>query len=141
MPDRGLENDADEFARLLTPRAVPSARFVHNLSQDIRHAAYEKMGHGSSISFDDMVIELRKLVRLLCETLIPIQPRSDFVLTLERHLQSTAAAQIADRQRRRRWLMVGSVIGSALSFVGVVTALVLRRRNGRVQTNKPVSMT
>jgi hypothetical protein len=99
------------------------------------------MGHGSSISFDDMVIELRKLVRLLCETLIPIQPRSDFVLTLERHLQSTAAAQIADRQRRRRWLMVGSVIGSALSFVGVVTALVLRRRNGRVQTNKPVSMT
>jgi hypothetical protein len=87
-----------------------------------------------------MVIELRKLVRLLYKTLSPIQPRSDFVLTLGHRLESSAAVEIAERQRRRRWLMVGGVIGSALSFAGVVTALVRRRRNGRVQTNKPVGV-
>jgi hypothetical protein len=140
MPDRGLENDADEFARLFPQRAVPSARFVHNLSQDIQRAAYQKMGPSSSISFEDMVVELRKLVRLLYKTLSPIQPRSDFVLTLGHRLESSAAVEIAERQRRRRWLMVGGVIGSALSFAGVVTALVRRRRNGRVQTNKPVGV-
>jgi hypothetical protein len=138
MPDQALENDAEELARVFIPRAIPDARFVHNLSQDIHRAAVKRMGNSSSIPFEEMVIELRKLVRLLCATLVPIQPRAGFVLTLKDQLQSSAAVQIAARQQRVRWMMVGGVIGSALSFVGVVTALLLRRRNGRLHTGKPM---
>jgi len=32
--------------------------------------------------------------------------------------------------------MLGGVLGSALSFLGVIAALVRRRRNGRLQTKK-----
>jgi hypothetical protein len=120
------------------PRAAPSARFVQNLGQDIRRAARDKMGSGTSLPFDEMVIELRKLIRLLRKTLVPVQLRSSFVSTLGTRLQADAEEQFVTRQQRMRWLMVGGVVGSVISLLGVVTALLLWRRNGRLHAKKPL---
>jgi hypothetical protein len=136
MQDQNVEETANAAARLLTPREVPNDRFVHTLGQDIRRAAQQSMGSTPTVPFQETVIELRKLVQLLRRTLVPVHPRLYFVPTLGRELDKDAIRIIGARQRRVRWLMLGGVIGSALSFLGVLAALILRRRNGRLRPKK-----
>jgi hypothetical protein len=136
MQDQNVEETAKAAARLLAPREVPDTRFVHTLGQDIKRAAQQRLGSAPAVPFQEMVIELRKLVQLLRRTLVPVHPSPDFVPALGRKLDEGAIQIIGARQRRVRWLMLGGVLGSALSFLGVLAALVRRRRNGRLQTKK-----
>jgi hypothetical protein len=136
MQDQNVEETARAAARLLVPRAVPNTRFVHDLGKDIERAARQRMGGTATIPFQEMVIELRKLVHLLHRTLVPVRPRAGFVPTLGHQLNDSAIRVIAARQQRVRWLMLGGVLGSAISFLGVLAALVLRRRNGRLRAKK-----
>jgi hypothetical protein len=123
------------------PRALPSARFVHDLDQDVRRAARQRMeelGIQPAIPFEEMVIELRKLVRLLRKTLIPVSPGTRYVQRTGRLLQEQAVIVYAQpgRARQPRWLMVGGVLGSILSVGGLVAAYVLRKRNNRDRKKK-----
>jgi hypothetical protein len=136
MQDQNVEETARAAARLLVPRAVPNTRFVHDLGKDIERAARQRMGSTANIPFQEMVIELRKLIQLLRRTLVPVRPRPSFVPALGHHLNDNAIRIIAVRRQRVRWLMLGGMLGSAISFLGVLAALVLRRRNGRLRTKK-----
>lgn len=136
MSDESMEEAVEEAARLLRLRAEPNADFVQTLEQSIQRAAYQHIGRPRP-SFDRMVIELRKLVRLLCRTLVPIQPRSAFVSALQRDLEETAH-ELLVRQERVWWLILGGVLGTVLSLLGLLAALLLRRRNGRMDTKKPL---
>lgn len=136
MSDESMEEAVEEAARLLRLRAEPNADFVQTLEQSIQRAAYQHIGRPRP-SFDRMVIELRKLVRLLCRTLVPIQPRSAFVSALQRDLEETAH-ELLVRQERVWWLILGGVLGTVLSLLGLLAALVLRRRNGRMDAKKPL---
>lgn len=137
----GIE-DSDEF---LIPRALPNARFVQDLDQDIRRAARRHMvkaGIRPSVPFAEMVIELRKLVRLLRKTLVPVQPSAEFTHALGQRLERRAAVVTTVYQQQRRWLMVSGMVGSLLSVLGLLAAVLLRRRNGhshnRAHAKKPV---
>jgi hypothetical protein len=134
-----LEDTAEEAARLLGARAVPSTRFIHTLGQDIQDAAYQRLGQ-PSIPLHQMVVELRKLVRLLRRTLVPVCARTGYVRALGRDLDAAAREMIAIRQQRVRWLVLGGALGSALSLLGVLTAILVRRRNGRVHVGKPLGL-
>ena len=136
MQDERWEAKVTESLRPLMPRAMPDARFVRDLDQDVRRAARQRMaelGIQPSIPFEEMVIELRKLVRLLRKTLVPVSPGTPYVEQTSKQLQIRAASIYAHpRTRQQRWLMVGSVVGSILSVGGLVAAWVLRRRtNGQ----------
>ena len=131
---------------LQVPRVLPSTRFVQDLDQDIRRAARQQMqkaGIGPSVPFEEMVIELRKLVRLLRRTLVPLQLRADFTRALGQRLEAQAIV-VTTVQQQRRWLMVSGMVGSLLSVLGLVAALLLRRRGGqnhnRVRAKKPVGV-
>jgi hypothetical protein len=139
MQDQDLERTAQDAARVLSTRAVPNAGFVSSLGQDICRAAYAKVG-GSGLPFHDMVVELRWLVRLLQRTLVPVLARPAFVQNLQAELDAGARDLFVTRQERVRWLMLGGVLGSVLSLVGVLAALLLRRRNGRLGAKRPVSV-
>jgi len=136
MQDQPLEQTAQEMARGLA-RAVPNTQFISSLGQDIYRAAYAKVG-GSGPPFHEMVVELRKLVRLLQRTLVPIFARPAFVEELGAELDAGARELFVARQERVRWLMLGGVLGSVLSLVGVLAALLLRRRNGRFDAKRPL---
>jgi len=137
MSDRNVEETEEIAARLLT-RAVPDSHFVHGLSEDIHRAALQRIGTSSTVPFQDMVIELRKLVRLLQRMLVPVRPNAEFVGALGERLEESAAQTIAARRQRMRWLMLGGVLGSVLSFLGVIAALLLRRRQDPPQKKKAV---
>jgi hypothetical protein len=137
MPEESMEGAVTEAARLLGPRAEPDDDFVRSLGQSIQRAAVQRFGRPRP-SFDLMVIELRKLVRLLRRTLVPVRPRSAFVRSLEQDLQETAYDLLVVRQERVWWLLLGGVLGTVLSLLGVLAALLLRRRNGRLETKKPL---
>jgi len=136
MQDEQLEVDVEESLRPLMPRALPNAQFVNDLDLEIRRAARQRMeqlGVQPIIPFEEMVIELRKLVRLLRRTLVPVQPRLEYSRVLGNQLQGyalTVATATTVQPSRRRWWMVGGLLGSLLSVAGVALALVLRRRNG-----------
>jgi hypothetical protein len=136
MSDESMEEAVQEAARLFGSRAEPNADFVRTLGQSIQRAAYQRIGRPRP-SFDQMVIELRKLVRLLCRTLVPVQPRSAFVCTLQQDLADTAQELLVVRQERVWWLLIGGALGTLLSLLGLLAALSLRRRNGRMQAKKP----
>lgn len=138
MPEESMEGAVTEAARLLGPRAEPDADFVQALGQSIQRAAYQRFGRPRP-AFDLMVIELRKLVRLLRRTLVPVCPRPAFVRALEHDLEETAYDLLVVRQERVWWILLGGVLGTALSLLGLLAALLLRRRNGRLQTKKPLS--
>jgi hypothetical protein len=140
MLDQDLENSSGEAIVTFMPRATPSTRFVRRLGKDIRRTARQRMGYGPSVPFEEMVIELRKMVRLLHKTLVPVQPRSSFASLLGEQLYVKASKQVAVRHRRLRWLMFGGLVGSILSLLGLVAAILLRRRNGRLHTNKPIGV-
>lgn len=127
--DQGIE----ELVPPSVPRAMPNAQFAHKLGQEIRDAAYRRFGGTPAVPLHEMVISLRKLVLLLSQTLVPIHPRQGFVHALGQELDAAAAEWLVVRQERVRWLMVGGVVGSALSLLGVVAAFLLRRR-ARPQT-------
>ena len=133
MQDERLEAEMTDSLRPLMPRAMPNARFVHDLDEDVRRAArqrMEKLGIQPVIPFEEMVIELRKLVRLLRRTLVPVCPEQAYVQRTGRRLQKDAVVAYAQpRQRQQRWLMFGGVLGSVLSVGGLVAAVLLRRRN------------
>jgi hypothetical protein len=133
-----MEEAVQEAARLLVSRAEPSDDFVRTLGQSIQRAAYQRIGRPRP-SFDQMVIELRKLVRLLCRTLVPVQPRSAFVRNLQQDLEETAHELLLVRQERVWWLLIGGVLGTVISLLGLLAALFLRRRNGRMHAKKPVA--
>jgi hypothetical protein len=133
-----MEEAVQEAARLLGPRAEPSDDFVRTLGQRIQHAAYQHIGRPTP-SFDQMVIELRKLVRLLCKTLVPVQPRPAFVRSLQTDLEEAASELLVIRQERVWWLLMGGVLGTLLSLLGLLAALLLRRRNGRMHAKKPLT--
>jgi hypothetical protein len=139
MQDERWEAEMTDSLRPLMPRAMPSARFVHNLDQDVRRAARQRMeqlGIQPTIPFEEMVIELRKLVRLLRKTLIPVSPGSKYIQQTGRRLQEQAPVVYAHpRQNQQRWLMVGGMLGSVLSVGGLIAAMVLRKRNTE-QKNK-----
>jgi hypothetical protein len=129
---------------------MPRTHFVRDLDQEIRRAARQRMermgvrapfGEPKGAPFEEMIIELRKLVRLLRKTLVPVQPRLEFAQVLGEQLQVRTADRMGARPRQWRWLMVGGVVGSVLSLLGLLAALLLRRRNGRLHTNKPVGVT
>ena len=140
MPDQSVEKAEKEFSRLLVPRATPNARFLHELGEDIHRAAVDQIGQPEIVPFQEMVVELRKLVQLLRRTLLPACARRAFVRLLGEELQDRAVEMIDERQRRVRWLMLGGVLGSALSLLGVIAALSLRRRQCRLQAKKPVGI-
>jgi hypothetical protein len=90
----------------------------------------EELGIQPAIPFEEMVIQLRKLVRLLRRTLIPVSPRTEYVQQTSQRLQQQAIVTYAQtKTRQQRLLMVGSVLGSVLSVVGLVAAYLLRKRN------------
>ena len=140
---RAGTKESDKF---VIPRVLPSTRFVQDLNQDIRHAAGQQMrkaGLTPGLSFEEMVIELRKLVRLLHKTLVPVQPQEEFTRALGQQLKAQAVV-VSTVQHKRRWLMVSGMVGSLLSLLGLLAALLLRRRNGRgnnrVHAEKPVGV-
>ena len=137
MQDQALEQTVQDVARGFTSRAVPNAQFISSLGQDIYRAAYAKVG-GSGPPFHEMVVELRKLVRLLQRTLVPVLAKPAFVEDLHMELDAGARELFVARQERVRWLMLGGVLGSVLSLVGVLAALLLRRRNGRLDAKRPL---
>ena len=137
MSDESMEEAVEEAARLLRPRAQPNADFVQALGQSIQRAADQHIGR-PRLSLDRMVIELRKLARLLCRTLVPVQPRSAFVSALQHDLEETAHELLLVRQERVWWLILGGVLGTVLSLLGLLAALLLRRRNGRMDAKKPL---
>jgi hypothetical protein len=133
MQDEQWEAEVSESLRPLMPRAMPNARFVRDLDQEVRRAARQRMaelGIQPAIPFEEMVIQLRKLVRLLRKTLVPVSPGTEAIQQTSRQLQERAAIVYAQpRTRQQRWLMVGGVVGSLLSLGGLVAAYVLRRRD------------
>ena len=139
MQDQPLEQTVQDVARGLAARAVPNAQFISSLGQDIYRAASARVG-GSGLPFHDMVVELRKLVRLLQRTLVPVLARPAFVEDLGTELDDGARELFSARQERVRWLMLGGVLGSVLSLVGVLAALLLRRRNGRLDAKRPLGV-
>jgi hypothetical protein len=147
MPDELWKNETGGSIRSLMPRAVPNAGFVRDLEAEIRRAARRRMGRMGApigpkgVPFEEMVIELRKLVRLLHRTLVPVQPRLEFSRSLGEQLQVRTADVVPVRQQQWRWLMVGGLVGSLLSVLGLVAALLLRRRNGRLHAEKTVGVT
>jgi hypothetical protein len=137
MQDERWEAEMTDSLRPLMPRAMPSARFVHNLDQDVRRAARQRMeelGIQPTIPFEEMVIQLRKLVRLLRKTLIPVSPEPKYTQRTGRQLREQAVLVYAQPHRsQQRWLMVGGVLGSALSIGGLIAAVLLRKRNSEYE--------
>ena len=140
MPDQTVEETAKEAARLFDRRAVPNTGFVRTLGEEVHRAAYQRMGATSAVPFEEMVVQLRKLVLLLRNTLVPICPSETYVRTLGYEIDVGARELIAVRQQRVRWMMLGGMLGSAISLLGVLTALVLRRRNGRPTAKRGVGV-
>mgnify|MGYP006309712315 CR=1 FL=1 len=124
----------------LVSRQAPNACFVQNLGKEIQRAAQQRLGRSSTTPFYQMVIELRKLVVLLRKTLVPVQPRAAFVERLGVQIEANAGELLIARQERMRWLMLGGLLGSALSLIGVVAAFLLKRRHDRPQAKKPVGL-
>ncbi|MBN1641883.1 MAG: hypothetical protein JXA09_11675 [Anaerolineae bacterium] len=137
MSESRLGDAVESVRGLFGSRVLPNAGFVQTLREDIQYAAYQRTGQ-ATVPFEDMVVELRKLVRLLYKTLVPVQASAAFVRALGQELDSSAREFCAARQERVRWLMLGGVLGSLLWLLGVLAALFLRRRNGRVQAKKPL---
>ena len=105
-PGEDTERIAGELSRRLAPRVQPSAHFAWDLGQEIRKAAQQQIGSAAGVSLNDMVVELRRLVCLLCRTLVPVPPSAEFVRTLGMQMRAQAVDLIQARERRWRWLML-----------------------------------
>lgn len=130
MADKNYDETLPAFSRL--SRVVPRADFVRKLGAEIGRAARDRIGYSPRLTFQECVIELRHFVRLLREALAPVQPRLTFRRTLGEQLHASALQVTMQRQTNLRWLVIGSIVGSVLSLVGVLAAMLLKQR--RVQT-------
>lgn len=123
------------------PRVIPRADFVRRLSSEIGRAARERTGYRAGQPFASQVVELRKLVRLLRQTLVPVQPRLAYKTALSEQLRLDATRTEAGRHPQWRWLVIGSAVGSLFSLLGVLilsglAAMLLRQRQVRLRTDK-----
>ena len=118
-------------------RVAPRGDFVRRLGQEIGRTARERAGYNAVRAFDERVIELRRLVRLLRQTLRPVQPRPAYRQILAEQLYADAL-RVTVQPGRIRWLVIGSAIGSLLSLIGVLTALLLRQRRMHSRSNAPL---
>ncbi|MBN1937812.1 MAG: hypothetical protein JW934_24350 [Anaerolineae bacterium] len=109
-------------------RVIPRADFVRKLGSEIGRAARDRVGYGVGRTFEDRVLELRRLVRLLREALVPVQPRLVYRRALGEQLRVDALRVTVQRQTHLRWLVIGSVIGSVLSLAGLLAAMLFRQR-------------
>ena len=135
-----LESAVGRFARSPMPPVIPSSGFVRDLGEEIQRAACQRVGHGPERGpFEDVVIELRKLARLLRRTLVPVSPRADFTRALGGQLALSANETLTTRRQRRRWLVIGGAVGSVISLAGLVAALLLRRRSQHLRASRPFS--
>ena len=133
-PKRDRESARSTLARMGS--VIPSTDFVRRLGAEIGRTAREKMGYGAGMPFEDRVIDLRRWVRLLRQTLVPVHPRQAFRTALSQQLQFDAIQVQIARQNRWRWLVIGSAVGSVLSLLGVLTALLLRQRQTRLRAGE-----
>jgi hypothetical protein len=69
--------------------------------------------------------------------LVPLRARAEFSRSLGQKLQNEAIAVAVQQQHRVRWLMVGGMVGSLLSVLGLLAAWLLRRRNGQGHSQVP----
>ena len=134
MSNESQDATPSAFAHLT--RVMPRTDFVRRLGSEIGRTAREKMGYGARQPFADKVIELRRLVHRLRQTLVPVQPRPAFKTALGWQLHEEAIRVRVQQQSRWRWLVIGSAVGSLLSLLGVLTALLLRQRQLRLSTDK-----
>jgi len=121
-------------------RVSPNASFTQDLGSELRKAAQQRMQSAARPNLSEVVVELRKLVQLLRRTLVPVSPPAAFVKELGDQLWAEGIQLDEARQQRWRWLMVGGVVGSAVSLAGVVTAVLLKKRSGHTQANKPLGV-
>jgi hypothetical protein len=140
MAERELESGAEELPIPEMPRVMPRAHFAQDLAQELRCAAAREAVHRPEAHIDGMVMSLRSLAQLLCRTLVPVCASASFRRALGVRLQEEAAALSEDQQRQWRWLMLGGVLGSILSVLGLVAALGLRRRNGQGRVKKTIGL-
>ena len=133
-PKDDWKNARSALARMSS--VIPSTDFVRKLGTEIGRTAREKMGYGAGMPFEDRVIDLRRWIRLLRQTLVPVQHRQAFRTALSQQLQFDAIQVQIARQKRWRWLVIGSAVGSALSLLGVLTALLLRQRQTRLHAKE-----
>ena len=138
MQNDGSKNDWKNARSALARMSsvIPRADFVRKLGAEIGRTAREKMGYGAGTPFEDRVIELRRFIRLLRQTLVPVQPRQAFRTVLNEQLQLDAIKVQIAKQNRRRWLVIGSAVGSVLSLIGVLTAFLLRQRQIRLHAKE-----
>jgi|GEM_PF-6604078 len=131
-----MSEDWDQKMSALA-QVAPRGDFVRRLGQEIGRTARERAGYNAVRAFDERVIELRRLVRLLRQTLRPVQPRPAYRQALAEQLY-TSALRVTVQPGRMRWLVIGSAIGSLLSLIGVLTALLLRQRRTHPRSNTPL---
>ncbi len=131
-----MSEDWDQKMSALA-QVAPRGDFVRRLGQEIGRTARERAGYNAVRAFDERVIELRRLVHLLRQTLRPVQPRPAYRQALAEQLYASAL-QVTVQPGRMRWLVIGSAIGSLLSLIGVLTALLLRQRRTHPRSNAPL---
>lgn len=115
-------------------RTKPRTDFVRKLGQEIGQAAWKKMGRKPGVPFERAVSDLRYLVRLLRQTLVPVPPRPAFRQILGNQLQAQAVQVMQERRKQWRWLVIGSAVGSLVSLLSVLIAVLLRQRTERTRS-------
>jgi hypothetical protein len=122
-----------EFTPL--PRARLDSAFAHHLGDEIQRMAQREVRPRRRLTWpwQRRAADVEWLVRLLQQTLVAVRPRPEFVHTLYGQLDVDAAQLTVARQPTwRRWLVMGSLVGSVLSLLGLLAALFFRRRDGQV---------
>ena len=80
------------------------------------------------------VARLTELAGQFKEVLVPVTPQPAFQARLRETLLAAASQRLAAQKEsrvaaiRRRWVLVGAGVGSALSVAGIVAAVLLHQR-------------
>ena len=80
------------------------------------------------------VARLTELAGQFKEALVPVTPQPAFQARLRETLLAAASQRLAAQKEsrvaaiRRRWVLVGAGVGSALSVAGIVAAVLLHQR-------------
>lgn len=80
--------------------------------------------------------QLLELAEQVSGLLLPVQPDTDFHRRLKGELLLKAQGQQVERgtngfQQHRKGILIGAVIGSLASVIGVIIACIVRYRHGR----------
>jgi hypothetical protein len=140
MAGKELESVTEELPIPEMPRVIPRAHFAQDLAQELRRAALREAVQMPEAHIDGVLMGLRSLVQLLCKTLVPVCANASFRQALGVRLQEEAAAWSEEQKGQWRWLMLGGVLGSILSVLGLVAALGLKRRNGQGRVKKTIGL-